>query len=115
MRANNYYVSKRSSPRVPRCFFRCLNEFFILCVGLRVNAMAEAKRIQCRLNSLNDNAAGTAHPFWSDRGRGFTLATLQDRAGQASTFVETCRATLEKIHHALFPLDETPQELVALL
>ena len=86
--------------------------------GLRVataDATAEAKRIKSQLNSLTDEVAGAAHPFWADRGKGVTLATLQDRTGQAHSFVETCRATLEKIHLALFPLDETPQEMKALL
>ena len=77
--------------------------------------MAEAKRVQCRLNSLSEDAAGTAHSFWSDRGRGFVLATLQDRAGQASSFVEACRLTLERIWRAMFPLDETLTGLKALL
>ena len=52
--------------------------------------------------------------FWSDRNKGSVLATLQDRAGQASMFVESCRTTLERIHRALFPLNDTPSGLVAL-
>ena len=87
----------------------------VLCAGLRLDVSVEAERIKRRLNSLSEGAAGVAHPFWSDRNRGSVLVTLQDRVGQASTFVELCHSMLEKIHRALFPLNDTPSGLRALL
>lgn len=86
-----------------------------MCVGFRLDARAEAERVRVRLNSLSDGAAHEARPFWSNRDKGFVLAILQDRVGQAGTAVEACRSTLEAVHRALFPLDETPQGLSALL
>ena len=40
---------------------------------------------------------------------------LQDRVGQVEVFFESCRSSLALVHSALFPLDEAPQGLAALM
>jgi hypothetical protein len=53
--------------------------------------------------------------FWLDRTRAYSMAMLQDRVEQVQPFIESCRTALDLVHHALFPLNDQPQGLWALL
>jgi hypothetical protein len=59
-------------------------------------------------NSIDDN-------FWADRSKAMKLTLLQDRIAQAGVLAETSRAALALVHEAMFPLNNQPDGLPALL
>jgi hypothetical protein len=63
---------------------------------------------QTHANSIADN-------FWADRSKAIKLTVLQDRIAQAGVLAETSRAALARVHEALFPLNNQPDGLPALL
>jgi hypothetical protein len=56
-----------------------------------------------------------ADNFWVDRSKAEKLTALQDRISQARALAETYRAALAIIHQAMFPLNDQPNGLPALL
>ena len=43
------------------------------------------------------------------------MATLQDRYQQVVAFIDSCKSALSLVHEALFPPNEQPQGLAALM
>jgi hypothetical protein len=60
------------------------------------------------VNSIADN-------FWANRSKAMKLTVLQDRISQAGALAKTSRATLVLVHQAMFPLNDQPDGLPALL
>jgi hypothetical protein len=53
--------------------------------------------------------------FWADRSKAMKLTILQDRIAQAGVLAEMSRAALALLHEAMFPLNDQPDGLPALL
>ena len=53
--------------------------------------------------------------FWSDRRKGFVLASLQARVDQVGSFVESCINALMAIRGAMYPLNPPLNRLSQLL
>jgi hypothetical protein len=71
-----------------------------------VNAHLHAA--QTHANSITDN-------FWADCSKAEKLTVLQDRISEAGALAETCCAALAIVHQAMFPLNDQPDGLPALL
>jgi hypothetical protein len=69
---------------------------------------AHLRAAQTHVNSIADN-------FWADRSKAMKLTVLQDRIAQAGLLDETSRAVLALVHEAMFPLNNQPDGLPALL
>jgi hypothetical protein len=63
---------------------------------------------QTHANSIADN-------FWADRSKAMKLTILQDRISQDGALTETSRAALAFVHQAMFPVNNQPNGLPALL
>ena len=87
----------------------------ILLAGACLDSQAEEARLEEHLNGYAESEGLSTHPFWSDRARGLVLAKLQDRAWQAAILLEVCRSSLARVYQAMFPLNEQPQGLAALV
>jgi hypothetical protein len=69
---------------------------------------AHLRAAQSHANSIADN-------FWADRSKAMKLTILQDRVAQDGVLAETSRAALALVHEAMFPLNNQPEGLPALL
>jgi hypothetical protein len=69
---------------------------------------AHLRAAQAHPNSIADN-------FWADRSKAMKLTVLQDRISQAGVLAKTSRAALTLVHEAMFPLNNQPDGLPALL
>jgi hypothetical protein len=56
-----------------------------------------------------------ADSFWADRSKALKLKILQDRIAQARVLAETSCSALALVHEAMFPLNNQPEGLPALL
>jgi hypothetical protein len=63
---------------------------------------------QTHANSIADN-------FWVDRSKALKLTLLQDRIAQAGALAKMSRSALALVHDAMFPLNNQPEGLPALL
>jgi hypothetical protein len=69
---------------------------------------AHLRAAQTHANSIADN-------FWADRSKAMKLTILQDRVAQTGVLAKTSRAALALVHEAMFPLNDQPDGLPALL
>jgi hypothetical protein len=69
---------------------------------------AHLRAAQIHANSIADN-------FWADRSKAMKLTILQDRIAQAGVLAKTSHAALVLVHEAMFPLNDQPDGLPALL
>jgi hypothetical protein len=69
---------------------------------------AHLRAAQTHANSIADN-------FCADRSKALKLTLLQDRIAQAGVLAETSHSTLALVHEAMFPLNNQPEGLPALL
>ncbi|KAM0894989.1 hypothetical protein ACQ4PT_024141 [Festuca glaucescens] len=83
--------------------------------GVNPDKMAEETRIHERLDDIIEDTSCGKRYFWSDRVKARVLALLLDRSWRAVLLLESCRGTLAKVHRAMFPHNEQPQGLPALL
>jgi hypothetical protein len=63
---------------------------------------------QTHANSVADN-------FWADRSKAMKLTLLQNRIAQAGVLAETSRSALDLVHEVMFPLNNQPEGLPAVL
>jgi hypothetical protein len=63
---------------------------------------------QTHANSVADN-------FWADRSKAMKLTLLQDRIAQAGVLSKMSRSALALVHQVMFPLNNQPEGLPALL
>jgi hypothetical protein len=67
------------------------------------------------LNAAQTHAISTADNFWADQSKSQALSLLQDRISQAGVLAETCCSALAVVHKVMFPLNDQPDGLPALL
>jgi hypothetical protein len=75
----------------------------------------EARRINAHLRAAQTHANLITDNFWADRSKAMKLTILQDRIAQAGVLAEMSRAALALLHEAMFPLNNQPDGLPALL
>jgi hypothetical protein len=71
--------------------------------------------VNAHLHAAQTHANSTADNFWADRSKALKLTILQDRIAQAGVLAETSRNALALVHEAIFPLNNQPEGLPALL
>ena len=85
------------------------------CAGVNPGKKAEETRVEERLDMAVVGTASGSQYFWSDRPKARVLATLLDHAWRSVLLLEFCRSTLAKVHRTMFPHNEQPQGIPALL
>jgi hypothetical protein len=71
--------------------------------------------VNAHLHAAQTHANSIADSFWADRSKALKLTILQDRIAQAGVLAETSRSALVLVHEAMFPLNNQPEGLPALL
>jgi hypothetical protein len=80
-----------------------------------LDSAAEARRVNAHLVATQTHANSVADNFWADRSKAMKLTLLQDRIAQAGVLAETSRSALALVHQVMFPLNDQPEGLPALL
>jgi hypothetical protein len=80
-----------------------------------LDSAAEARRVNAHIIAAQNHANSVADNFWADRSKAMKLTLLQDRIAQAGALAETSRGALALVHQAMFPLNDQPEGLPALL
>jgi hypothetical protein len=88
---------------------------FFFIVDVCLDSEAEARRVNAHLRAAQTHVNSIADNFWADRSKAMKLTILQDRIAQAGVLAETSRAALALVHEAIFPLNDQPDGLPALL
>jgi hypothetical protein len=76
---------------------------------------AESRRVNAHLNAAQTHANSAADNFWVERSKAQALSLLQDRISQAGVLAETFSSALAVVHKVMFPLNDQPDGLPALL
>jgi hypothetical protein len=71
--------------------------------------------MNAHLRATQSHANSIADKFWLNRSKAMKLTVLQDRVSQAGELAETSRTTLALVHEVMFPLNDQPDGLPALL
>jgi hypothetical protein len=90
-------------------------DFRPLFADVCLNSAAEARRVNAHLLAAQTHANSVADNFWADRSKAMKLTLLQNRIAQAGVLAETSRSALALVHEAMFPLNNHPEGLPALL
>jgi hypothetical protein len=80
-----------------------------------LDSEAEARHVNAHLRAAQTHANSIADSFWANRSKAMKLTVLQDQIAQAGVLAETSRASLARVHEAMFPLNNQPDGLPALL
>jgi hypothetical protein len=80
-----------------------------------LDSASEARRVNAHLRAAQTHANLIADNFWADRSKAIKLTILQDRIAQAGVLAKTSRAALALVHEEMFPLNNQPDGLPALL
>jgi hypothetical protein len=97
------------------CFLPIVCDFAPSPADVCLDSEAEARRVNVHLRVAQTHANSIADNFWADRSKAMKLTILQDRIAQAGVLAETSRAALVLVHEAMFPLNDQPDGLPALL
>jgi hypothetical protein len=96
--------------------FEALNvDILLLSADVCLDSAAEARRVNTHLHAAQTHANSIADNFWADRSKAMKLTLLQDRIAQAGVLAETSHRALALVHKAMFPLNNQPEGLPALL
>jgi hypothetical protein len=87
----------------------------LLITDVCTDSQAEARRVNAHLRAAQSHANSVANNFWSNRSKAMKLTILQDRISQAGELAKTSRAALALVHQVMFPLNDQPDGLSALL
>jgi hypothetical protein len=71
--------------------------------------------VNAHIVAAQNHANSVADNFWADRSKAMKLTLLQDRIAQAGVLSETSRSALALVHRVMFPLNNQPEGLPALL
>jgi hypothetical protein len=71
--------------------------------------------VNAHLLAAQTHANSVADNFWVDRSKAMKLILHQDRIAQAGVLAETSQSALALVHEAMFPLNNHPKGLPALL
>jgi hypothetical protein len=88
---------------------------FFDCAGVCSDQRAEASLVTARLNAAGPHDSAVAETFWVDRTKAYALALVQDRAAHVGDFFESYQAALALVHKVMFPLNDQPEGLHALM
>jgi hypothetical protein len=80
-----------------------------------LDSAAEARRVNAHLIAGQTHANSVADNFWADRSKAMKLTLLQDRIAQAGVLSKTSQSALALVHQVMFPLNNQPEGLPALL
>jgi hypothetical protein len=71
--------------------------------------------VNAHLHAAQTHANSIVDSFWADWSKAIKLTILHDRIAQAGVLAETSRSALALVHEAMFPLNDQPDGLPALL
>jgi hypothetical protein len=71
--------------------------------------------MNAHLRAAQTHANSIADSFWADRLKALKWTILLDRIAQGGVLAETSRSALTLVHEAMFPLNNQPEGLPALL
>jgi hypothetical protein len=80
-----------------------------------LDSEAKAWSVNAHLRAAQTHANSIADNFWADRSKALKLTILQDRIAQAGILAEMSRSALALVYEAMFPLNNQPEGLPALL
>jgi hypothetical protein len=90
-------------------------DILLLSADVYLDSAAEARRVNAHLLAAQTHANSIADNFWADRSKAMKLTLLQDRIAQAGVLAEMSCSALALVHEAMFPLNNQPEGLPALL
>ena len=91
----------------------CVDCFLV--VGIEPHANTERQWVEGKIAAGSWSSNSQVASFWSDRQKGFVMATLQARVNLVKIFVELCKDALSTVHKAMYPLNIHPSRLSQLL
>jgi hypothetical protein len=91
------------------------SNILLLSVDVCLDSAAEARRVDAHVLAAQAHANSIAGNFWADLSKAMKLTLLQDRIAQAGVLAEMSRSALALVHEAMFPLNNQPEGLPALL
>jgi hypothetical protein len=80
-----------------------------------LDSEAEAQCVNMHLRVAQTLTNSIADNFWADRSKAMKLTILQDWIAQAGVLAETSHAAFTCVHEVMFPLNDQPDGLPALL
>jgi hypothetical protein len=80
-----------------------------------LDSEAEAWRVNAHLRAAQTHANSIADNFWADQSKALKLTILQDRIAQVGVLAEMSHSALALVHEVMFPLNNQPEGLPALL
>jgi hypothetical protein len=96
--------------------FECAEpDILLLSADVCLDSAAEARHVNAHILAAQTHANLIAGNFWADRSKAMKLTLLQDRIAQAGVLAETSHSALALVHEAMFPLNNQPDGLPALL
>jgi hypothetical protein len=96
-------------------FLLNLSSAFLLLADACLDDKAEARQVNVHLNAAWTHANSVVDCFWADRSKAEALTVLHDQISQAGVLAETCRSALAVVHQVMFPQNDQPNGLPALL
>jgi hypothetical protein len=97
------------------CFMLVRCDILPIPADVCLDSGAEARHVNAHLCAAQSHANLIVDNFWTDRSKAMKLTILQDRVAQAGVLAETSRVALALVHEAMFPLNNQPEGLPALL
>ena len=95
---------------------RVIRDFQLLTlVGIEPHANTERQWVEGKVAAGSGHGSRHIASFWSDRKKGFILASLQARVNQVVSFVDRCRESLMAVREAMYPLNTPITRLSQLL
>jgi hypothetical protein len=108
---------KRESFELLICFCSMFAacDILLILVDVCLDSEAEAQRVNMHLRAAQTHANSIADNFWANRSKAMKLTILQDRIAQAGVLAKPSCAANARVHEAMFPLNDQPDGLPALL
>jgi hypothetical protein len=97
------------------CSMFARRDILLVSADVCLDSEAEARRINAHLRVAHTHANSIADSFWADRSKAMKLTVLQDQVAQDGILAKTSRTALARVHEMMFPLNNQPDRLAALL
>ena len=96
--------------------FRVIQGFQLLSlVGIEPHINTERQWVEGKVAAGSGHSSRHIASFWSDRRKGYIMASLQARVNQVVSFVDRCRESLMAVREAMYPLNAPITRLSQLL
>ena len=79
---------------------------YLSLVGIEPHVNTERQWVEGKIAAGSGHGCRHIASFWSDRRKGFILASLQARVNQVVSFVDRCRESLMAVREAMYPLND---------